>query len=284
MNGMALETPNRKTVLLEGSVSVRAAIEAGNRTVYKVFVDEHKKEKRDRKTLALLSYLKARGVPFEPAARNEITALIKEYSRADAGTTHGGVAALVSERRTDDLENLLSAAKPGEYFVYLDGIEDPFNLGYSLRSLYAMGCAGVILPQRNLAESAGVTARASAGASEFIPLAEAPKDDEETVRLLRKYGVGIVCSAVASDAVPLRDFAPDAPFVLFIGGEKRGISPVFMEAADTKVFLPYVRASVRYSLPTASVCAIAAETLASYASMGKSAGQGHTASQSAEEA
>ena len=46
------------------------------------------------------------------------------------------------------------------------------------------------------------------------------------------------------------------PFLLFIGGEKRGISPEFADNADVLVHIPYANPDVRYSLPTAEAAAI----------------------------
>lgn len=258
---------NGTLCVLEGSLSVRAAVNGGRRTVYKVYIDQHKKEKRDRKTLALLSFLRDAGVQTELAPRSAIEELVQTYAGANAGTTHGGVIALASERQYEDVCALLSGAAPGDYFVYLDGVEDPFNFGYSVRSLYAMGCKGILLPARNWSGAAGIAARASAGASELAALAVAPEDDRQTVELCRRYGIDIVCSALGQRSVPLHDFTPHSPFLLFIGGEKRGISPVFLEAAKQIVHIPYVRETAKYSLPTASVCAIYANALAPYVRM-----------------
>ena len=118
-----------------------------------------------------------------------------------------------------------------------------------------------MLPKRDWTSAAGVLARASAGASERCDMAILPEDGQ-TVEEIRSHGVKIVCSALAKNSQPLAAFSPRAPFVLFIGGEKRGISPYFMEAADAIVHIPYVRQEVRYSLPTATVCAMFAEKLA----------------------
>lgn len=52
----------------------------------------------------------------------------------------------------------------------LEGIEDPYNFDYALRSLYAAGADGIILSERNWMTAAGIVCRASAGASELIPL------------------------------------------------------------------------------------------------------------------
>ena len=226
--------------LLEGEISVRAALEGGKRKIGAVIVDRNKKEKRDRKIIALLSHLKKNNVPTILAPREEIDALVAERSGEKAGHTHGGVAALASERTYDDIKDLLSGAQNGDYFVCLDGVEDPFNFGYAVRVLYAMGCKGFLLPARNWSAAAGITARASAGATELCRMAYMP-EDEQTVRLLRENGVDIVCSALAKDSEPLGTFSPVSPFVLFIGGEKRGISPCFMEAADKIVHISYMR-------------------------------------------
>ena len=82
---------------------------------------------------------------------------------------------------------------------------------------------------------------------------------------IEKAGLDIVCSALSKDSVPVHSFAPQKPFVLFIGGEKRGISAEFMEKAAKVVHIPYAREGVRYSLPAASVCAIYAFKLYGYA-------------------
>ncbi len=255
--------------LLEGELSVRASLEGGYRTTALVLVDQNKKEKRDRKTIAFLAYLKKNGVPFALERREVIDRIVEEYAGAHAGHTHGGVAAFASERRYVSAAELLGDAKKGDYFVCPDGVEDPFNFGYSVRALYAMGCKGFLLPERNWSSAAAVVARASAGASESVPMALLPRKDEEAVALFREAGIRIVCSALANRSIPLYDFTPDEPFVLFVGGEKRGISPLFMEKAHTVVHIPYARDGVRYSLPTASVCAMFA------AHMGRQALRAH---------
>ena len=109
-----------------------------------------------------------------------------------------------------------------------------------------------------------MVARASAGACELCKIAVS-EDDSDTADVILQSGLDIVCSALASDSVPVHDFEPQKPFVLFVGGEKRGISPVFMDKAAKKVHIPYAREEVRYSLPAASVCAIYASELYSYA-------------------
>ncbi len=258
--------------LLEGAISVRAAITARSREILDVYVDARKKEKRDRKTLAFLAFLKENGITPTVKPRTEIEQIVQKYTAGFGGSTHGGIVALVGERRYTPYEKLLADPKPGDYFVYLDGVEDPFNLGYSVRTLYAMGATGFLLSKRSWESAAGALARSSAGATELAPIAFAPTEDKELVRFCGENGIDIVCSALSGASIPLDTFFPKKPFLLVIGGEKRGISPELMEAAKTVVHIPYTNSDVRYSLPTASVAALYAGALFPYAAQ-KNAGK-----------
>ncbi len=251
--------------VLDGMIAVRAAIESHNRPIHGVYVDSRKKAQRDRKTLAFLAFLKDAGVPVTLCPREEILAVAARYGITPAAS-FGGVIALVGERTFPAPDQLLSLPSPGalRYYVYLDGIEDPFNLAYAIRSFYALGACGLFLPERDLLSASPVLARSSAGAYEKCPIAFAPHDDADAVSLFCEAGLKLVCSALSARSVPLHEFAPASPFVLFIGGEKRGISPVFMEHADTVVHVPYAR-NERYSLPASSVCAMYASHLYPFA-------------------
>ena len=254
--------------LLEGIISVKAAVEGKNRTVEKVYVDLNKRKQRDRKIMGFLSFLKDNGVDFELLPREEIDGIVREHSGTFAGNSHGGVIAFVSERKTLSLEKLLANTSYGDYFVFLDGIEDPYNLGYCIRTLYAMGAKGFILPERNTERVSSVISRSSAGAWELCDVAYV-SDDKMAAETIEKAGLDIVCSALSATSVPVHDFSPTKPFVLFVGGEKRGISGEFMERAVAVVHIPYARDNVRYSLPAASVCAVYASHLYGYAAREK---------------
>ena len=92
----------------------------------------------------------------------------EEISAHAIGTSHGGVIAFCTERTIPTLTE--KDIRPHGFYVYLEGIEDPYNFGYAIRSLYASGVDGVILSPRNWMSAGGVVARSSAGASELLPL------------------------------------------------------------------------------------------------------------------
>ena len=73
------------------------------------------------------------------------------------GDTHGGIVAICTKRSFPSISvnNLTSTS----FYALIDGIEDPYNFAYSIRSLYAAGVDGIILPQRNWMDYSGVVAR-----------------------------------------------------------------------------------------------------------------------------
>jgi len=242
-----------ETTLLEGILSIEAAIRAKSREIHHIYIDREKVKERDRKVMRFLKFIKESGFSAELCARDVIDAYASEM-----GSTHGGVIAVTGERNYLSIEDLfLKIRSEHSYAVMLDGVEDPFNFGYAIRNLHAAGAGGIIIPKRNWMSASNVCARASAGASELAAMSLMPDGkDEEFQQLLKKKGIGIVCAALSHDSISLFDFKPVIPFVLFIGGEKRGISKVYVENADAIVHIPYANQSVRYSLPTASVAAI----------------------------
>ncbi|MBO4216455.1 MAG: RNA methyltransferase, partial [Clostridia bacterium] len=134
----------------------------------------------------------------------------------------------------------------------LDGIEDPYNFGQALRSLYAAGADGVILPARNWMTAAGTVCRASAGASELLPLFSASDGFFGT---FRDAGYRIVTADAGGACIYGADLKK--PLLLIIGGEKRGISAEVRKYSDLTVTIPYGR-SFSASLPACSAATVIA--------------------------
>ena len=236
------------SIVLEGIISIQAAIKAGKRKIITVYADKDKYEKRDRKTTRFISFLKKSGVNYKLCERSFINDIT-------SGETHGGFAAIVSERTYTDFNDYIQSMSNAGFAVYLDGVEDPFNFGYSIRNLFAFGCRTFIVPKRNWMNAASTVAKASAGASELCDICIAP-DDDKALKIIKSNGVHVVCAGLSPNSIPVSSFSCDKPFILFIGGEKRGISKTFFENANTIVHIPYSNPDAEYSLPTASCAAI----------------------------
>ena len=138
--------------------------------------------------------------------------------------------------------------RPDGFYAMIQGIEDPYNFGYALRSLYAVGCDGIILGERNWMSAAGVVCRSSAGASELFPIYKC--DEIMAAELFKKNNYKIVCADERTDNI-LGECDLHFPILLIVGGEKRGISRSLLDLADTLVKIPYGR-EFKASLSAAS--------------------------------
>ncbi len=226
---------------LTGAVSVEAALRGGVRDVRAVYVD---RARYDQAAARVEQLAAAQGVPLERAPGETLD------SHA-AGQAHGGIIALVGPRRLAQLAELLGA--PQAVNVLLDGVEDPFNFGQAVRSLYAAGIDGLIVRPRNWLSAAATVSRASAGATEFMPTAAAETAD--VLAAARARAIPIVIAAEAGRPMDEVDLA--GPLLLLIGGEKRGVARALRQSADAIVSIPYGR-DVAYALGTAGAAAVLA--------------------------
>lgn len=230
--------------ILEGSVSVLAALEAQSRPIQAIYVQHGKRSH----TLTYLERLaQSQGVPVQRVDEAVVSSHV-------TGQSHGGVIALVGERRFVSLPDLLKDVGC-PFIAMLDGIEDPFNFGAAVRALYAAGAHGLVVRPRNWTSAAGVVARASAGASERIPTTLA-ETAVEAAAFFRAHGLAVVCTS-KEKSVPLYEADLAVPLLLVIGGEKRGITRSFLDQADLLVEIPYGRPFAQ-SLGTASAVAVLA--------------------------
>jgi len=220
--------------VMEGMVSFRAVINGidsgvSDRKILKVLVDETRAKKHSKE----LSYVKAMSFKHGFEIENVSPDVIDGMT---VGSSHGGIIAICSARNIPRLS--ASAVRDNGFYVLADGIEDPYNFGYALRSLYAAGAHGVILTPRNWMSAAGVVCRASAGASEEIPMFVC--EPEEAAEIFKSRGYKIVCAEM-KDSVPMYDADLGMPILAIIGGERRGISSDLLEKADARVRIDYGR-------------------------------------------
>ena len=234
----------------EGLTSISAVIKSiqnqtSDRIIHKILFDPSKAQKRFRELKFLHHASSQLGFELAEASADEIDTLT-------SGTTHGGFVAVCSKRNLPALNvNFLTN---NNFFVLIDGLEDPYNFGYSVRSLYAAGVDGIILPERNWLEFSSTVARSSAGTSELANIYIS--DPTDAVKLFKDNGFEIVCAEIR-DSVSIYEHSFDKPVLLVVGGEKRGISRKILDLADTNVRIEYGREFMG-SLPSASAISVIA--------------------------
>ncbi len=235
--------------VFEGMTSISALINSisnkkNDRQIIKILFDKDKISSR-RKELGFLT-AKSRELGFSIEISS--TELISEYT---VGNTHGGIIAICGDRIIQNLS--VEKIKSNAVYYMLEGVEDPYNFGNAIRSLYASGADGIIVSERNWMGAAGVVARASAGTSELIDMFKTTSA-EDAARLFKKLGYTVVCAGIR-DSEELFEADLKKPLFVIIGGEKRGISRAVLDMADKIVRIDYGN-EFRGSLSTSACAAV----------------------------
>lgn len=156
-----------------------------------------------------------------------------------ANGNHQGVVAYVASYTYASIDDLFTQAKKkGEepFFVILDELEDPHNLGSILRTADATGVHGVIIPKRRSVGLTATVAKTAAGALEHVPVARVT-NIPNTIDALKKENVWVVgTEATASE--DYRTLDGQMPIALVVGNEGKGISRLVKEKCDWTVCLP----------------------------------------------
>lgn len=237
------------SILIEGKISVQAALHSKYRKVHTIFYDvaklERKKHKKRIKSLdQILEFGNSKKIKIE--AVNKIW-----FKKNTKGKSHGGLAAIVSERTFQTIPELLKL-KPCIVF-FLDGIEDPYNLGYTIRSLYAAGIDGIILRQRRWIDADEIIIKSSAGTSELMPIVFVDDLETATAYFKSNYFKIICTDKDRGQSIYQCNLKP--PLFIIIGGEKRGINSYLLDKADLFINIPYKR-KFPGSLPISSAATI----------------------------
>ncbi|CAK8054373.1 23S rRNA (guanosine(2251)-2'-O)-methyltransferase RlmB [Eupransor demetentiae] len=156
------------------------------------------------------------------------------------GANHQGVVVSLSAYEYATMEELFAKAKEaGEapFFLILDNIEDPHNLGSILRTADAGGVHGIIIPKRRAVQLTGTVAKTSTGAIEHVPVCRVT-NLAQTVEALKKEGLWIFGTDMAGE--DYRRWDAKGPTALIIGNEGKGISPLLKKKVDGMLTIPMI--------------------------------------------
>jgi 23S rRNA (guanosine2251-2'-O)-methyltransferase len=143
---------------------------------------------------------------------------------------HQGVLAWLGPFEYADVEAMIPETGPA-LLLALDGVEDPRNLGAILRSAYLLGAHGVIIPEHRAAQITAIASKASAGASELIPVAQVG-NLVRTLDELRELGLWRVAVATTPEAQPIESIDATLPLCLVLGAEGTGVRPLVSKNCD----------------------------------------------------
>ena len=198
---------------------------------------------------AIIAAARERGVEIQPANRARLTQISGE-------SRHQGVVAEVRRGTVLDEAGLRSLVESrlekgaALLLLFLDGVQDPHNLGACMRTADAAGVDAVIVPRRGAAGLGPTVSKVAAGAAEqlpFVPVANIGK----TLDWLGDYGI---CRVGTSDQATSDLFEAELgdSVALVMGREETGLSGAVAGRCDVLVSLPMrgVVASLNVSVAT----------------------------------
>jgi len=142
---------------------------------------------------------------------------------------HNGVVADLSESAYVDFDDALETAA---FVLILDGITDPQNLGAILRVADGFGVDLVVIPQHDSAGLTPAAVKASAGASEWVKVAQVT-NLARTIETLKARQFWVYAAAAGGDKPGVIDFRGKVALVL--GSEGKGIRRNVLEHSDRVV-------------------------------------------------
>ncbi len=172
------------------------------------------------------------GVKVSYRTRDQLTAM--------AGSPqHQGVVARVAPAAYVDLGDLLrmpAERQEAAFFLALDRIQDPRNLGALLRTADSFGVHGVLLPRHHQVGVTEAAARTAMGAAESVPVAR-EVNLVNALEVMKKSGIWVYGSVVQG-GIPPWNADLTGPLCLVLGGEGEGLRPLVAGTCDALLTIP----------------------------------------------
>lgn len=216
--------------ILFGFHAVLSRLRQHAASVQEILID---RDRVDARMKDLLSLAEGAGVRHMQVERSRLDGLAGFNGR------HQGVIARVIDTPIPykDIHDILeSELKDPPFFLILDGVEDPHNLGACLRVADAMGVHAVIAPKDRAAGLSATVRKVASGAAETIPFI-AVTNLARTMRELQEAGVMLVGAAAEAEQ-DLFSMELSGPVALVLGAEGSGLRRLTAETCDALVSIP----------------------------------------------
>lgn len=217
--------------LIYGRQAVRETLRAGRRTIHTMF------QARGLQSHATLEESLAL------ARKSGATITTVEREHLDAwlhGANHQGLALAAGSYPYATLDDALALArtrKQDAFFLLLDRVQDPQNLGTLLRTAEACGVHGVVLPRHRAAAVTPAVVNASAGAVEHLLVCQ-ETNLVETMKRLKEAGLWIAGLEAGPRSQPYTRPDLRGPLAIVVGSEGFGLSRLVSETCDWLLELP----------------------------------------------
>lgn len=215
--------------LIYGIHPIRQFLQTHPEDIVEIFLNETREDKRFQEIIQLA---KEQGISLNKIQQKQLDQWLPE-------TNHQGIAAkirLKTPLTERDFPNLLENAKKPPLFLVLDGVQDPHNLGASLRTADAVSVTAVIIPRDRSASITPVVRKVACGAAETLAIVQV-SNLVRALESLKELGVWIMgASGEAKQSLYQTDLK--GPVAIVLGAEGTGLRRLTEECCDTLMHIP----------------------------------------------
>ena len=120
-------------------------------------------------------------------------------------------------------------------FLFLEDVQDPGNVGTIIRTADAAGFTGVIVSEKSADIYSLKTLRSMQGSHFHLPIYR--MSSQALLKETKEAAIPVLATTLSKDSVDYRELPPIENFVLVMGNEGQGISPLMAESADQLVHI-----------------------------------------------
>lgn len=217
------------TTPLFGIHAVQAALDYSPQKIKQAWVDQ---QRQDARLTQVLDDLLALGIRPEKAER-------KKLDRMADGKNHQGIVVAVelpAMRSEDQLKQDVEALTETAFYLVLDQVQDPHNLGACLRTADAVGAHGIIVTKDNAAGITPTVCKVASGAAETVPVYQVT-NLARVLRWLKEQNIWIMGTAGEAEQT-IYDMKLDMPLAVVMGAEGTGMRHLTRQHCDFLVKIP----------------------------------------------
>lgn len=212
-----------------GVHAAQSALDYSPEKVNQAWVDQ---KRQDERLQGLVKGLGQRGINIQKADRKQLDSLSK-------GANHQGIILEVempAMRSENDLKSVVESAKQVPFWLILDHIQDPHNLGACLRTADAAGVQGVIVTKDQAVGITPTVCKVASGAAETVPVYQVT-NISRTIAWLKEQGIWVVGAAGEAEKT-IYETDINMPLALVMGAEEKGMRRLTREQCDFLVKIP----------------------------------------------
>lgn len=214
---------------LFGIHAVQAALEHSPQKIRRAWVDV---QRQDARLQPVLDALSALGIQPEKTER-------KKLDRLADGKNHQGIIVSVelpAMLDEDQFKQAVASLNEPAFYLVLDQVQDPHNLGACLRTADAVGAHGIIVTKDNAAGITPTVCKVASGAAETVPVYQVT-NLARVLRWLKEQNIWIMGAAGEAEQT-VYEMDLNMPLALVMGAEGSGMRHLTRQHCDFLVKIP----------------------------------------------